>query len=94
MKRRLKNTVVIYYWYDRGEIRNTDDFIKLQTAFENHDFEAFKKITSKYSSDEEFTYFPGTAAVFDVDTEEIVDHINIMNPEGFSKIDDNDYEWG
>ena len=88
--------VVIYYWYDRGEIRGTDDMEIIEKAFETHDFEMFMKMREKYPPDDEglFTYFPDEAGVYDLVKEDLVDWIDITDPNNFKLIYENDYEWG
>ena len=88
--------VVTYYWYDRGEIRGTEDEKIIENAIESHDFETFVKMREKYppDTDEGFEYFPDEAAVYDIMKEDFIDWIDITNPENFNLIDENEYEWG
>lgn len=107
MKRYIRSNTapevtVLYYWYDRGEIRNTPDEEIIFNAIRNHDFETFMKMRKKYPPDtsskkfngtpDTFTYFPDTAAVYEGD--DLVGYIDITKRENFNKIDDTDFEWG
>lgn len=87
--------IVIYYWYDRGEIRDTPDEKIIMDAILNHDFDTFMKMYHKYPKDNVtgFVYFPDCATVFDED-DMLIGKIDITIPENFNKIDDTDYEWG
>ena len=88
--------VVIYYWYDRGEIRGTEDEKIIEKAIESGDYETFMKMREKYPPDADgmFTYFPDEACVYDLIKEDFVDWIDITDPDNFKLIDENDYEWG
>ena len=96
MKKLVHRTDVIYYWYDRGELRKNGDAEIAMNAILNHDFDTFMKLREKYPPDPdgEFIYFPDHASVYDSETEEIIDQIDVTIPENFNKIDDTDYEWG
>lgn len=90
------NQVVIYCWYDRGEIRGTKDEKIIEKAIESHDFETFMKMREKYPPDADgmFTYFPDKAGVYDLIKEDFVDWIDITDSKNFKLIEENDYEWG
>ena len=95
---------IIYYWYDRGEIRDTSDEKIIMDAIRNHDFDTFLKMREKYPPDpvsknfgedepsHTFVYFPDTASVYEND--EYIGEIDILNRSNFNRIDDTDFEWG
>lgn len=102
MKRYIRanndNTHVMYYFYDHLLLRETGEAEEVLEAVKNNDFEAFKKIFDKYppyiaEDGVEEIFFP-TVAYRRTEDGEVLGEIDITTPEGFSMIDEAEFECG
>ena len=80
MKRKVHDTVVLYYWFDHLLLRHNGDAEKVQQAIASHDFDTFMKFVNKYptyvSKDGvREIYFPEYAHVFDIETDEEIQFV-------------------
>lgn len=84
---------IVYVWYDHLELRYNGDAKKVEQAIATHDFEAFNAIKAKYEPNKQgWVYFPTTAFLYRGNN--LVDELDITNPEGFAQITEQEYECG
>lgn len=89
----MNNHHVVYYWYDHLLLRKNGDAEKVQQAIKNHDYDAFMELYNKYEG-YEVLFFPKIAYIYEKDSDEIIGEVLITNRNGFSLINDSEYECG
>lgn len=96
----MANLEYIYYWYDHLVLRYNGDAKKVEKAIEDKDFDAFMELKKKYTGRKEgiaqasWVYFPDVIHVWDNETNDFVDELDINVRENFMKIDHTEYECG
>lgn len=89
---------VNYYWFHHMYVSLAEQD-KIDKVIQTHNYDGFMQFYMWYqmnplNNPNKLTFFPQTACVFDEDTGEPVEEINILLEENFNRIDYSECECG